>query len=128
MGSDLRFEDLDIASYDGKHSIVSEDEQNWTIETKGEKHPEYARWVSVIAKSNHRSTKIDFFDRENNLCKTLTISDSSPTSSFPSSIIIEDPRRRSKTNVIIRTQQSNNIDIPLSLFEKSALVPPKESK
>ena len=41
---------------------------------------------------------------------------------------IEDPRRRSKTNVIIRTQQSNNIDIPLSLFEKSALVPPKESK
>lgn len=127
MGSDLSFEDLEISNYDGAHSILSEDEKNWTIQTMGKNHPSYSKWVTVVEKSSYQLSSIDFFDKKDKLLKTMTIIEKTQAlAPFPSKVEVIDRQNHSHTTFQIKNQSLEAVEIPLTLFEKEALIPKKE--
>lgn len=129
MGSDLSFEDLDISNYDGTHSILSEDEQTWTIQTIGKDHPSYSKWIAIITKSGYQPTQIEFFDKKDKLLKTMTIEGkTTPENPFPSKVDVIDQQNMSHTIFQIKNYDTETDEIPLTLFQKESLVPKMEKK
>lgn len=74
LGSDLSVGDMAGRKPEqDRHTIISENDQYWTIESAPKKSDEaYSKFVSNIHKKVKVATKIDFYDRSGQLLKTLS--------------------------------------------------------
>ena len=74
MGSDFSFEDLEISdSSAATHSLVSEDEKVWVIDTKPSEDSSYGRIRSHVSKSDYLPRLVEFFDQNDQPKKRLEV-------------------------------------------------------
>ncbi|WP_233900722.1 outer membrane lipoprotein-sorting protein [Tenacibaculum piscium] len=77
MGSDFTYQDMEKRNpiKDTQRFIKSEkikQEDAWVIEATPKKEEQYARKIAWISKTRNIPLKIDFYDQDNELLKTLT--------------------------------------------------------
>ncbi len=81
MGTDFTYDDMgDREVYEDSHTLVREEvldgEKCWVIESRPLESGEmYSRRISWIRQDIHMAVKVEFYDRQQNLMKILTISD-----------------------------------------------------
>ncbi len=76
MGSNFTYEDLEIGDREGSsHQVVSEDDTHWVIETDPGEDSSYGKLVSMVVKADYIANKVEFFDDEGVLVKTLEITE-----------------------------------------------------
>lgn len=74
LASDFSYEDLQIReAVAGTHSLVSDDDTHWIIDTVPNDSPQYSRVRTTITKADHLARKVEFFDLEGQPLKTLEI-------------------------------------------------------
>ena len=74
MGSDFSFEDLEISdSSAAKHSLVSEDEKVWVIDTQPAEDSSYGRIRSHVSKNDYVPRLVEFFDQNDQPKKRLEV-------------------------------------------------------
>ena len=74
MGSDFSFEDLEISdSSAAKHTLISEDDKVWVIDTKPAEDSSYGRIRSHVSKSDYLPRLVEFFDQNDQAKKRLEI-------------------------------------------------------
>ncbi len=70
MGSEFSYEDLgsqELEKY--TYKFISEDDKNWVIERKPVNKSGYSKQVSTISKKLMTATKVDYFNKRNELMK-----------------------------------------------------------
>ena len=74
MGSDFSYEDLEVSSAaSATHTLLSEDDTLWTIETIPGADSSYSRIVSHVSKSDFIPRKIEYFDQRGDPFKLLEV-------------------------------------------------------
>lgn len=73
MGSDFTYEDLELDPELGTHTLVSEDDTAWVIETVPAESKQYGKVVSTVDKARKVATKVAFFDTKGQPLKELTV-------------------------------------------------------
>jgi outer membrane lipoprotein-sorting protein len=74
MGSDFSFEDLEVSdSSDAKHSLVSEDDTVWVIDTTPGEESSYGRIRAHVSKSDNLPRLVEFFDQNDQPKKRLEV-------------------------------------------------------
>jgi hypothetical protein len=74
MGSDFSYEDLEFSDISGAtHTLVSEDDTTWVIDTKPAEDSSYGRIRNHVTKADHVSRKVEFFDDEDAPLKVLEV-------------------------------------------------------
>jgi len=74
MGSDFSFEDLEISnSSDAKHTLVSENDTVWVVDTKPGGDSSYGRIRAHVSKSDYLPRLVEFFDQNDQPKKRLEV-------------------------------------------------------
>jgi hypothetical protein len=73
MGSDFTYEDLELDPDLGTHTLVSEDDSSWVIETVPGDSKQYGKLVSTVDKGKKVATKVEFFDTKGEPFKVLEV-------------------------------------------------------
>jgi len=74
MGSDFAYEDLEVSdAKDATHTLISEDENTWVIDTKPGADSSYGRIRATVSKSDYLPRNVKFFDAKDQHKKTLEI-------------------------------------------------------
>ena len=74
MGSDFSFEDLEISNAsDAKHTLVSQDDKVWVIDTAPGEDSSYGRIRAHVSKSDHLPRLVEFFDGNDQPKKRLEV-------------------------------------------------------
>ena len=74
MGSDFSFEDLEVSSAsDAQHTLVSQTDSVWVIDTKPGTDSSYGRIRSHVSKSDYLPRLVEFFDSNDQPKKTLQV-------------------------------------------------------
>ena len=76
MGSDFAFEDLEVSNAaDATHTLVSEDDVQWVIDTIPGADSSYGRLRATVRKSDKLPVKVEFFDKKGAALKTLEVTE-----------------------------------------------------
>lgn len=76
MGSDFTYEDLELGDPDGAtHTVVDDTADGWVIDTDPGDGSSYGRIRSHVDKSTYLAKKVEFFDDEDALIKTLEVTE-----------------------------------------------------
>lgn len=74
MGSDFAYEDLEISGVDeAVHALISEDAQNWVIDTTPGTDSSYSRIRTTVSKADYLPRKVEYFDKKGEALKVLTV-------------------------------------------------------
>lgn len=74
MGSDFSFEDLEVSdSTEAKHTLVSENETVWVIDSTPGEESSYGRIRAHVSKSDHLPRLVEFFDKNDQPKKRLEV-------------------------------------------------------
>jgi hypothetical protein len=74
LGSDFRFSDLELSLNDKEtHTLLSEDDKNWVIQSIDPKDKQYSSWQTTISKRDHLPYTIEYYAKNGSLAKTFSI-------------------------------------------------------
>ena len=78
MGSDFTYEDMEKRSPErDNHKLIKSEtyngEASWVVQASPKEEEQYSKKVAWISKEKHIPLKIDFYDEDEELLKTLTI-------------------------------------------------------
>jgi len=74
MGSDFSYEDLEVSdAKDATHTLISQDDTVWVIDTTPGADSSYGRIRSTVSKSDFLPRTVEFFDSKDQPKKTLEI-------------------------------------------------------
>jgi len=126
LGSDFSFEDLEVNNTDdATHTLVSEDDVHWVIETKPGAGSSYGRIVSTVRKSDYLPTNVAYFDKKDAALKTLTVLDTLETggATYPKTSEMVNHKKGTKTRLEVLDYKVDvpAADLPDSLFSQTAL-------
>jgi len=75
MGSEFTYEDLgsqEIEKY--SHRLINENKKQWVLERVPKDHSGYSKQISWISKKINNPTKVEYYDRKNELLKVAKFS------------------------------------------------------
>lgn len=76
MGSDFTYEDLDLGDEgDAQHTVAEDAADHWVVDTNPGDESTYGRIRSHVDKSTYLAKKVEFFDDDGALIKTLTVTE-----------------------------------------------------
>ena len=76
MGSDFTYEDLDLGEAgDAGHTVAEEHEDHWVVDTDPGESSSYGRIRSYVDKATYLAKKVEFFDDDAELIKTLSVTE-----------------------------------------------------
>lgn len=74
MGSDFSYEDLEVSDSEGTtHTLVSETDTTWVIDSKPGPASSYGRIRAHVSKADHLPRKVEFFDVKDQPKKLLEV-------------------------------------------------------
>ena len=118
MGSDFQFSDLELSlSGSETHSILSEDDKNWVIQSQDPKNKQYKHWIATISKIDYLPYKIEYYAKNGNLLKTFLIEETMEVEdrTIPKTTTMTNHKRGTKTELQIQTIDVQT-DTPLDFF------------
>lgn len=118
MGSDFQFSDLELSlSGDETHTILSEDEKNWVIQSQDPKNKQYKHWITTISKTDYLPYTIEYYAKNGTLFKTLSIEETMNVDEhvIPKTTIMTNHKKGTKTQLQIQTIDIKT-EIPLDMF------------
>ena len=126
LGSDFSFEDLELSNADSAtHKMVSEDDQQWVIETLPGDGSAYARVVTTIRKSDHLPIQIEYYNQKGKAWKTLKVTDTLESSgaTYPKTSVMKDLLRGTHTRMEVLEYRVDvpKDELPDSLFTQTTL-------
>ncbi|MAY80776.1 MAG: hypothetical protein CL930_08315 [Deltaproteobacteria bacterium] len=110
MGSDFSFEDLEVSANNAsKHTLVSEDETTWVVDSIPGGTSSYSRIRAHVTKSDYLPRKVEFFDKHGKPKKTLTITKTANDNGtvFPTHSIMKNLSRGTQTEMIVTEWKLN---------------------
>ena len=126
LGSDFSFEDLELSDADSAtHKMLSEDPDNWLVETIPGDGSAYGRVIATIRRSDHLPVKIEYFNKKGKAWKTLEVKDTLTTggATYPKTSLMKDLIRGTTTRLEVleyRVDVSRD-ELPDALFSQTAL-------
>ena len=110
MGSDFSFEDLEVSANNAsKHTLISEDETTWVVDSIPGGTSSYSRIRAHVTKSDYLPRKVEFFDKHGKPKKTLTITKTANDNGtvFPTHSIMKNLSRGTQTEMIVTEWKLN---------------------
>jgi len=110
MGSDFSYEDLEFSGLDdATHTMVSEDDSQWVIDTVPGEDSSYTRIRTYVQKADYLPKKVEFFDKRDQPLKTLTVEESTIEngSAFPTKSTMENLQKGTKTRLEVIEHRLN---------------------
>ena len=126
LGSDFLFSDLEL-SLDGNetHSILSEDEENWVIQSSDPQSKQYKHWITTISKKDLLPYTIAYYAKNGNLLKTFSIDKTMLVEGrlIPAITTMSNHIKGTKTQLEVKTIEINLSDerLPLERFSPQNL-------
>jgi len=125
MGSDFTYEDLELDPDLGTHTLVSEDDTSWVIETIPSSSKQYTKVLSTVDKAKKVATKVEFFDKKGQPLKTLKVLEMSNEGgrSLAKKTEMWNVQKGTKSMLIVKEQRVDVSDdeLPDDVFTKAAL-------
>ena len=110
MGSDFSFEDLEISdSSAATHTLVSEDDKVWIIDTKPSETSSYGRIRSHVSKSDYLPRLVEFFDQNNQPKKRLEVLKTTDENGtiFPTHSVMKNLSKNTSTEMTVTEWKLN---------------------
>lgn len=110
MGSDFAFEDLELrATDDAVHTLVSDSDLQWVIESKPGASSSYGRILATVRRADHLPTRVEYYDKKDVLLKVLevkeTLEDGGRT--YPRLSVMRNAQKGTETRLEVLEQQLN---------------------
>ena len=106
MGSDFQFSDLELSlSGTETHTLLSEDEQNWIIQSQDPQNKQYKHWITTISKTDYLPNKVEYYAKNGTHIKTLSIAETMSVDNqiIPKTTIMTNHKKGTKTQLQIQT-------------------------
>ena len=110
MGSDFSYEDLEISDSDeAKHTLISQTDSTWVIDTIPGSDSSYSRIQSTVSKSDYLPRLIAFYDAKGQHKKTLEILETATDkgSIIPTHSVMRNEARGTSTKMNVTSWQLN---------------------
>ena len=110
LGSDFSFEDLEISGADeAQHTLISEDDTTWIIDTTPGEGSSYSRLRSTVSKSDYLPRKVEYFDKKGAALKVLTVEETTTDGStvVPTRSVMHNLQKGTTTRLEIIEHQLN---------------------
>lgn len=110
MGSDFSYEDLEVSdSDDAKHTLVSQTDGAWVIDTVPDGESSYGRIQSTVSKSDYLPRLVTFYDRKGQHKKTLEILETAKEngSIIPTRSVMRNEARGTSTKMNVTSWRLN---------------------
>lgn len=125
MGSDFTYEDLELDPDLGTHTLVSEDDSTWVIETVPSDSKQYSKLVSTVDKGRKIASQVEFFDKKGEPFKKLTIVETTEEGGrhLAKKTEMKNLQKGTVTVMLVKEQQVDVGDeaLPDDTFTKAAL-------
>ena len=122
MGTDFRFEDLEVGAADeGTHTLLGEEQVTvagatydaWKIETvpNPDLKSSYTKFVTWVSKDDYVPRQVEFYDKKAELEKRLTLKEVKQEGEvmIPTLTVMENLKRGTKTEIVV-TDYKVNVD------------------
>lgn len=124
MGSDFAFEDLEVSSTgDATHSLVTEDDAQWVIDTVPGAESSYGRLRTTVRRSDKLPVKVEFFDKKGAPLKTLEVTEvmRQGETTFPKVSVMTHLQAGTRTRLEVLESRQNlpPAELPDELFTAS---------
>lgn len=121
MGSDFQYSDLEMSlSGNETHTLLSEDEKTWTIQSQDPQNKQYKHWTTTISKADYIPYKVEYYAKNGTHLKTLSIEETMEVDHriIPKTTVMTDHKKGSKTQIQIKKIQVNLSEeaLPLDRF------------
>lgn len=110
MGSDFAYEDLEISDSDGsQHTLVSQTDDAWVIDTIPSEDSSYGRIQSTVSKSDYLPRLVTFYDTKGQHKKTLEIVETATEngSIIPTRSVMRNESRGTSTRMNVTSWRLN---------------------
>ena len=110
MGSDFSFEDLEISdSAAAQHTLISEDEKVWVVDTKPSEDSSYGRIRSHVSKSDYLPRLVEFFDQNDQPKKQLKVLETANENGtvFPTHSVMKNLSKNTSTELTVSEWRLN---------------------
>ena len=110
MGSDFSYEDLEISDADGaQHTLVSETDATWVIDTIPGDDSSYARIQSTVSKADYLPRRVLFYDSKGQHKKTLEVLETATEngSIIPTHSVMKNEARGTSTKMNVTSWRLN---------------------
>ncbi len=112
MGSDFAFEDLELQNTDdASHTVVSETAEAWVIQSVPgpSSTSSYGRVVATVRRADHLPTRVEYFDKKNELVKILEVKETleSEGRSYPKLSVMTNQKKGTATRLEVLEQRLN---------------------
>lgn len=125
MGSDFTYEDLELDPDLGTHTLVSEDDAQWVIETVPSDSKQYTKVVSTVDKAKKVATKVEFFDKKGEPLKVLEVQEISSEGgrNLAQKTEMRNLQKGTKSVLLVKEQRIDvgDEELPDETFTKAAL-------
>lgn len=127
LGSDFQYSDLELSlSGSETHTLLSEDEKNWTIQSQDPQNKQYKSWTTIISKSDHLPYTIQYYAKNGTHIKTLSIEETMQVDgkTIPKTTIMSNHKKGTKTRISIQKIDVNleEDQLPLERFSPQQLM------
>lgn len=110
MGSDFSYEDLEVSDADGaQHTLVSETDSTWVIDTIPSDDSSYARIQSTVSKADYLPRRVLFYDGKGQHKKTLEVLETATEngSIIPTRSVMKNEARGTSTKMNVTSWRLN---------------------
>lgn len=125
MGSDFTYEDLELDPELGTHTLQSETDTHWVIETVPSDSKQYGKVVSTIDKAKKVATKVDFYDTKGEPFKVLEIQEMSSEGgrNLAKKTEMRNLKKGTSSTLLVKEQRIDvgDEELPDDAFTKGAL-------
>jgi len=125
MGSDFTYEDLELDPDLGSHTLLSEDDTTWVIETIPSESKQYTKVVSHVDKGKKVATKVEFFDKKGEPLKVLEVQETTSEGghTLAKKTEMRNLQKGTKSVLLVKEQRIDvgDDELPVDTFTKAAL-------
>lgn len=127
MGSEFSYEDIAGQSINNyNYKILSEDDKNWTVESKPIEKSGYSKMITVISKDKLNPLSVKYYDRKGELLKVSTLEQfkaykvKGKTFDLANKISMENKQTKKKS-VIVWTERKLGVKLKPAQFKSTKL-------
>lgn len=126
MGSDFSYEDMEFSDPpDATYTVTSDTSDTWVIETNPGADSSYGKLITTVRKADYVPTTIQFFDKDNELLKELTVTDTTQESGLTlvTASTMKNVQKNTSTRLTVKSHKLNlpEAELPDALFTKTSL-------
>ena len=127
LGSDFQYSDLELSlSGSETHTLLSEDDKRWVIQSEDPKNKQYKRWTTTISKVDHLPHTVEYYAKNGTHIKTLSIEETMTVEGqiIPKTTIMVNHKKGTKTRISIQDIDVNLSEdkLPLERFSPQQLM------